>query len=101
MKNLVKLAIVAIAAISMNSCKNNAESADKVAEKYLNHINKKEYSDARALATPESKDMIDMYENMGKMGGETTKEAVIAGIKCKEMATKQLAILQRTAKLRL
>lgn len=75
--------MVALVALSMNACK-NAETSDKVAEKYLNAINKKDYSTARSLATAESKDMIDMYENMGKMGGETTKEAVIAGIKCKE-----------------
>lgn len=83
MKNLLKLSIIALLAISMNACK-NTDTADKVAEKYLNAINKKEYSEARALATAESKEMIDMYENMSKMGGESAKESVIAGIKCTE-----------------
>ena len=83
MKKLLSLAVVALAVITMNACK-NSDTPDKVAEKFLGHINKKEFKDAKSLATPESAASIDMLESFSKMGGEQTKETKIENIKCKE-----------------
>jgi hypothetical protein len=83
MKKLLTLAVIAIAVITMNACK-NADTPDKVAEKYLNHIAKKEFADAKKLATPESAASIDMLESFSKMGGDQAKETKIENIKCKE-----------------
>ncbi|NTW31710.1 MAG: hypothetical protein HGB12_03645 [Bacteroidetes bacterium] len=83
MKKLFKLAIIAIAVISFNACK-NSDTPDKVAEKFLNHLNKKEYAEAKKLATTESAASIDMVESFSKMGGDqTAKEVKIEGLKCK------------------
>lgn len=83
MKKLLTLAVVALAVITMNACK-NSDTPDKVAEKFLGHINKKEFAEAKKLATPESAASIDMLESLGKMGGEQTKDTKIENIKCKE-----------------
>ncbi len=83
MKKLFKLAIIALAVISFNACK-NTDTPDKVAEKFLTHLNKKEFTEAKKLATTESAAMIDMQESFSKMGGEQTKEAKIENMKCKE-----------------
>jgi len=88
MKNLFKLAIIAIAVISFNACK-NSDAPDKVADKFLNHLNKKEYAEAKKLATTESAASIDMVESFSKMGGEqAVKEVKIEGLKCKEEGEK-------------
>jgi hypothetical protein len=83
MKNLLKFAVIALAVITMNACK-SSDTPDKVAEKFLGHINKKEFADAKKLATTESAASIDMLESFSKMGGEQTKEAKVENMKCKE-----------------
>ena len=87
MKKIFKLAVIAIAVISFNACK-NSDTPDKVAEKFLNHLNKKEFAEAKKLATPESAAMIEMQESFSKMGGEQAKEAKIENMKCKEEGDK-------------
>jgi hypothetical protein len=81
MKKLLTLAVVALAVITMNACK-STDAPDKVAEKFLGHINKKEFAEAKKLATPESSASIDMLESFSKMGGEQTKESKIENMKC-------------------
>ena len=81
MKKLLTLAVVALAVITMNACK-STDAPDKVAEKFLGHINKKEFKDAKSLATPESAASIDMLESFSKMGGEQTKESKTENMKC-------------------
>ena len=83
MKKLLMLAVIAIAVITMNACK-SSDTPDKVAEKFLGHINKKEFAEAKKMATTESAATIDMLENFSKIGGETTKEAKVENLKCKE-----------------
>lgn len=83
MKKLLTLAVVAIAVITMNACK-SSDTPDKVAEKFLNHINKKEFAEAKKMATTESAATIDMLENFSKIGGDQAKEAKIENLKCKE-----------------
>jgi hypothetical protein len=83
MKKLLTIAVIALAVITMNACK-SSDTPDKVAEKFLNHINKKEFAEAKKIATPESAASIDMLESFAKMGGEQTKEMKIENMKCKE-----------------
>jgi hypothetical protein len=83
MKKLLSVVVIALAIIAMNACK-SSDTPDKVAEKFLNHIAKKEFADAKKLATPESAASIDMLESFSKMGGDQAKEAVIKDVKCKE-----------------
>ena len=83
MKKLMTLAVIALAVITMNACK-NADTPEKVADKFLKHINKKEFAEAKKLATKESEQSIDMLESFSKMGGEQSKEAKIENLKCKE-----------------
>lgn len=83
MKKLLSLAIIALAVITINACK-SSDTPDKVAQKFLDHINKKEFTDAKKLATPESAASIDMLESFSKMGGDQAKEAKVEGLKCKE-----------------
>ena len=84
MKNLFKFAIALLAVITITSCK-DSNTPEKVAEKYLNHIAKKEYDEAKKLATDESAASIDMLKSMdtGKDASkETKKEGKIEGMKC-------------------
>ena len=83
MKKLLTLAVIALAVITMNACK-SSDTPDKVAEKFLGHINKKEFAEAKKIATTEAAASIDMLESVSKMGGENTKEAKIENMKCKE-----------------
>jgi len=83
MKKLVSFAVIAMAVITMNACK-NSDTPDKVAEKFLNHINKKEFAEAKKLATPESSASIDMLERFSQMGGDQPKETKIEDMKCTE-----------------
>jgi len=83
MKKLLTFAVIALAVITMNACK-SSDAPDKVAEKFLNHIAKKEFADAKKLATPESASSIDMLESFSKMGGDQAKETTIKDVKCKE-----------------
>jgi len=82
MKKLLTVAVIALAVITMNACK-SSDTPEKVAEKFLNHINKKEFAEAKKIATPESAASIDMLESFAKMGGEQTKETKIENMKCK------------------
>jgi hypothetical protein len=83
MKKLLSLVVIALAVITINACK-SSDTPDKVAQKFLDHINKKEFTDAKKLATPESAASIDMLESFSKMGGDQAKEAKVEGLKCKE-----------------
>ena len=83
MKKVLFFAFIAIAVISMNTCK-SSDTPDKVAEKFLNHISKKEFAEAKKLATPESATSIDMLESFSKMGGDQPKETKIEDMKCTE-----------------
>ena len=87
MKKLLTLVVIAIAIISLNACK-HADTPEKVAEKFLKHINKKEFTDAKKLATDSSAASIDMLESFSKMGGDQAKESKIENLKCTENGNK-------------
>jgi hypothetical protein len=87
-KNVPNFLLVILVLMStLNACK-NLETPDKVASKFLDHISKKEFSEAKKLATSESATMIDMQESFSKMGGVATKEAKIKNMMCKEEGEK-------------
>ena len=83
MKNLLKLAALAIIIVAINACGGKTESPEAVAEKFLNHLNKKEYAEAKKLGTEQTAQMIDMMESFSSMGGEEDqKEVKVENMKC-------------------
>ena len=85
MKNLFKLAVVAIVLVAFTAC-GSSDSPEKVAEKFLSALGKKDFDGAKSLATKESQGTIDMVASISKMGvGQDNKEAKepkIENIKC-------------------
>jgi hypothetical protein len=83
MKNLLKLAVVAIIVVAINACGSKTDTPEAVAEKFLGHLNKKEYSEAKKLGTEQTGQMIDMMESFGSAGGDQEKKDVkIENMKC-------------------
>jgi hypothetical protein len=83
MKNLLKLAVVAVIIVAMNACGSKTDTPEAVAEKFLNHLNKKEYAEAKKLGTENTSQWVDMMESFSSIGGDQEqKEAKIENIKC-------------------
>lgn len=83
MKKLFSLVIVAIVIVAVSACGNKSNSPEAVAEKFLNHLNKKEYAEAKKLGTEQTKQMLDMMESFSGMGNKTeAKEVKIENLKC-------------------
>lgn len=83
MKNLLKLAVLAIVIVAFNACGSKTDTPEAVAEKFLNHLNKKEYAEAKKMGTEQTGQMIDMMESFSSMGAEDTKKEVkIENMKC-------------------
>src|SRR3989339_418869 len=80
MKNLMKLALVAlIAVVGLYACK-SSDKPEQVAEKFLNALYKGDTTEAKSLATFESESYIRTYAGVGALG-----EAVkIENMKCVE-----------------
>ena len=97
MKNLFKLTIALLVAVFLNSCSSN--SPEKVAEKFLNHLNKKEYADAKKLATKESESWIDMMSSLSTGDTKDQKPAgKIEDLKCKTEADKSTCTYKQDGK---
>jgi hypothetical protein len=58
-------------------------SPEQVAEKFLKHMEKKEFADAKKLATQESYAAIDQVASFDLGIKTTTKEAIIENMACK------------------
>lgn len=83
MKNLLKLAVVAVIIVAINACGSKTDTPEAVAEKFLTHLNKKEYAEAKKLGTEQTSQWVDMMESFSSIGGEQEqKEAKIENIKC-------------------
>lgn len=84
MKNMFKLAIIAVIVVAINACGGKKDTPEAVAEKFLNHLNKKEYAEAKKLGTEQTGQMIDMMESFSTIGGATEekKESKIENLKC-------------------
>jgi hypothetical protein len=89
MKNLLKLAVVAVIIFAINACGSKTDTPEAVAEKFLGHLNKKEYADAKKLGTEQTQQMIDMMESFGSVGGDQEKKDVkVENMKCTTDADK-------------
>lgn len=83
MKKLFSLVIVAIVIVAVSACGGKKNTPEAVAEKFLNHLNKKEYAEAKKLGTENTKQMLDMMESLSSMGGDKeVKEVKIENLKC-------------------
>jgi hypothetical protein len=72
------LGIVLILAVAFSGCKKSTESPESVAKKFLDHLNKKEYAEAKALGTEATGQIISMMESMqGMAGGEAEMPEVV------------------------
>lgn len=83
MKNLLKLAVLAIAIVAINACGSKSDTPEAVAETFLNHLNKKEYAKAKELGTEGTKEYIATLESFESFGGDQEKKEVkIENMKC-------------------
>jgi len=85
MKKLLSLFIISLVFIS--ACGNKDNNPKAVAKKFLNHINNREYAEAKKCATPESSTMIDLIESTDKMKNDNHTQGSLgnkyANLKCK------------------
>jgi len=83
MKKLFSLVIVAIVIVAVSACGNKKNTPEAVAEKFLGHLNKKEYAEAKKLGTENTKQMLDMMESFaGANKKEEAKDVKIENLKC-------------------
>lgn len=75
MKNLFKLAVILLGVIAFNACNSGGGTPEAVAETFLNHLNKKEYADAKKLGTENTVKMLETLETFAAMGDEADTEA--------------------------
>lgn len=87
MKKVMNIVMAAFVVFAMASCGGGANTPEKVTEKFLSHLNKKEYAEAKKLGTEATGQYIDMIASLGDLGGaEEVKEPKIENIKCTEEA---------------
>jgi hypothetical protein len=84
MKKCTCFALMLMATAMLNSCGGSADKPEVVAEKFLNHLGKKEFAEAKKLATKESAAAIDMMESLTKTDASDTKAKMIEKVSCKE-----------------
>ncbi len=96
MKKLFSLVIAAIVVIAFASCGDKSNTPEAVATKYLNHINKKEFDEAKKIATEETGQMLDMMKSFSGVGGaQEAKEVKIENLKCE--TTDEKSVCKYTA----
>jgi hypothetical protein len=81
MKNLVKLAVVAVVIFAINACGGKTDTPEGVAEQWLKHFYKKEFAEAKKISTESTVSSLDAFDkNMG--GTMEAKEVTIENMKC-------------------
>lgn len=83
MKNLKLFAIVVLASLAFVACQK--ETPEAVAKKFLGHLQKKEYDEAKKLGTEATGKFLDMMKSLEQMGGaaaETPETAPAENLKC-------------------
>lgn len=80
MKKLINSLVAVMMVFIIASCAKKGPEA--VAEKFLDHFNKKEYAEAKKLGTKATQDMISMLEQLGDIETEPAEEVKIEGMKC-------------------
>lgn len=83
MKKIFSILVVAVVAFAFTSC-GGSDTPEKVAEKFLTHVAKSEFKDAKSLATGEAAKTIETLESLSSMGGEKpeVKDVKIEDMKC-------------------
>ena len=81
MKKVFSVLAAAIIAIAFTSCGGGANTTEKVTEKFLNHMAKQEYAEAKKLATGDALEMIKTIESFASLGDEGETEAEVPEIK--------------------
>jgi uncharacterized lipoprotein YehR (DUF1307 family) len=85
MKNLIKLSLVAVAIITLVSCGGKSNTPEAVAEKFLDHLNKQEYAEAKKLGTEATGEYLDMLASLSEMAPEEEVETPeITELTCEE-----------------
>lgn len=96
MKKLFSLVIAAIVVIAFASCGDKGNTPEAIATKYLNHLNKKEFDEAKKIATEETGQMLDMMKSFAGVGGaQEAKEVKIENMKCE--TTEEASVCKYTA----
>jgi predicted small lipoprotein YifL len=85
MKRVFQVLVAVLAVVILANC-SGKKGPQPVAEKFLNHLNKKEYAEAKKLGTKATQDMIAFLESFPS--DEPVKEVKIEGMKCTEEADK-------------
>lgn len=83
MKTLAKVFAVFVAVVMMVSCAK--KGPEQVAEKFLKHLNKQEYAEAKKYATESTKQMLDF---LAQFPQQEVKEVKIENMKCNEEGDK-------------
>ncbi len=85
MKRVFQVLVAVLAVVILANC-GGKKGPQPVAEKFLGHLNKKEYAEAKKLGTKATQDMIAFLESFPSE--EQPKEVKIEGMKCTEEADK-------------
>ena len=67
MKKIFSVLAAAVIAFAFTSCGGGADTPEKVAEKFLQHIAKSEFKDAKELATGDAVKTIETLESVASM----------------------------------
>jgi len=78
-KKLLNLVVVFLAVVALNACK-TGDNPEAIAEKYLKHVAKQEWAEAKKLGTESTQQMIDMLASFGGEG--TGADVKIEDMKC-------------------
>jgi len=79
MKKLFNLVVVLLAVLAFNAC-GDKNAPEAVAEKYLQHIAKKQWEEAKKLGTESTHQMVDMLSSFGD--DAEVKELTVTDMKC-------------------
>ncbi|TVR76497.1 MAG: DUF4878 domain-containing protein [Chitinophagaceae bacterium] len=80
-----KLFVFIFAIGLLSACGGGAKSPEDVAEKFLNHLGKLEFSDAKKYGTKETKELLDLLEGFAGMGGEEAPDTPdVENVNCTE-----------------
>jgi len=83
MKKLKLIAIVMIAAFAFVAC--SKETPEAIATKFLNHLEKKQYDEAKKIGTEATGKFLDMLKSIEQMSGgqaETEEAPAIENMSC-------------------
>jgi hypothetical protein len=70
MRSVRLIVVVLVLAISFNACK-RTDSPEAVTEKFMNHLMAGEFSEAKEYGTESTQQMMQMFEALESLGGET------------------------------